>query len=353
MYRDFFGLSERPFDLTTNPRFLFLSSGHREALSVLHYGMAGDKGITVLVGEAGTGKTTLARAALAHYQSSEVLGLYLNNPTLTRQEFFEFVAHGVGLSPKVARSKATFLRELDALLGERRRSGKLTALIVDEAQAIPTEILEEIRMLANLESPTSKHLSILLAGQPELATRLNEPALLPLKQRVALRTTLTPFRLLETACYLAMRIRVAGGDPAAIFYRSAVERIHQVSRGVPRTINVVSDNALLTAFALKAKPVSTDIIAEVCRDLDVNMGGNEPVVAEAQAGSSQEPGAVPGGERRQLAPDRGPGDLLGTPRPPAAVHRPEGNDDHARKEPSASRSNETAMARRAVILSVD
>lgn len=352
MYRDFFGLSERPFDLTTNPRFLFLSSGHREALSVLHYGLAGDKGITVLIGDAGTGKTTLTRAALAHYQGSEVLGLYLNNPALTRQEFFEFIAHGVGLGPRATQSKTIFLRELEQLLTERRRTGKLTALIVDEAQAIPTEILEEIRMLANLESPTSKHLSILLAGQPELADRLNERALLPLKQRVALRTTLRPFRLLESACYLAMRIRVAGGDPAAIFYRSAVERIHQVSRGIPRTINVVSDNALLTAFALKVKPVSTDIIDEVCRDLDVNASGSEPFVTDAPATPSREPAAAQEGEGQQQTTERGRVRLLGTPTPPP-LPRTEDNADRTRRAQTVRHSHEIPMGRRAVIVSVD
>ncbi|MPY91433.1 MAG: AAA family ATPase [Luteitalea sp.] len=349
MYRHFFGLSERPFDLTTNPRFLFLSSGHREALSLLHYGLAGDKGITVLIGEAGTGKTTLVRAALSHYQGSEVVSLYLNNPMLTRQEFYEFVAHGMGLGAEVAQSKTMFLRELDDLLSQRRQAGILTALIVDEAQAIPTEILEEIRMLANLESSTTKHLSILLTGQPELAARLNEAALAPLKQRVALRTTLPPFGLQETACYLAMRIRVAGGEPSTIFYRSAVEQIHHVSKGIPRTINVICDNALITAFALRMKPVSTDVITEVCTDLDVHVGGAEPVQTEAQA---PRPGAAaPEDVERREAPEATAVRLLGTPRPLSVIHHIEGNADRVKIEQAASESNETTRRGRTAIFS--
>jgi general secretion pathway protein A len=272
MYLQFFGLAEPPFELTPDPRFLYLSNGHREALSLLHYGLGGDKGVTVLIGETGTGKTTLLRAALSTTRGSQVLSLYLNNPTLTRHEFYEFLAYGFGLQQQVAISKTLFLRELERALKLRRDGGRLTALIVDEAQAMPTELLEEIRLLANLESTTTRLLSVALSGQPELASRLNDPVLRPLKQRVALRTTIPPFTLQEAAGYVAKRIRVSGGDPGSIFSREAIEAVHRGSGGIPRTMSVVCDNALVTAFAMRARPVTPEIVAEACADLDLDAG---------------------------------------------------------------------------------
>ena len=271
MYSQFFGLAERPFDLTANPRFLFLSAGHREALSLILYGLTGEKGITVLTGEAGTGKTTLLRVALAQHRDSDTLALYLTNPALSRGDFYEFVAHGVGLRPGAAQSKTVCLRELEHALTERRRVGLQTALIIDEAQTIPVEILEEIRMLGNLESSTARLLTIVLTGQPELASRLNEPIMRPLKQRIALRTQLPAFRLQETAGYIAKRLRVVGGDPASIFDQASVALIHEIAHGIPRSINVVCDNALVSAFALRQRMVTIDLVAEVCRDLDMSV----------------------------------------------------------------------------------
>jgi general secretion pathway protein A len=279
MYSQFFGLAERPFDLTANPRFLFLSAGHREALSLILYGLSGEKGITLLTGEAGTGKTTLLRVALAQHRDSDTLALYLINPALSRVDFYEFLAHGVGLRPGAAQSKIVCLRELEHLLTERRRVGLQTALIIDEAQAIPFDILEEIRMLANLESATARLLTIVLTGQPELAARLNEPILRPLKQRIALRTQLPAFRLQETASYIAKRLRVAGGDPSAIFDQASVALIHDIAHGLPRSINVVCDNALVSAFALRQRMVTTDLVIEVCADLDLSV----PPVSATQA----------------------------------------------------------------------
>ena len=322
MYRQFFGLRDRPFDLTANPRFLFLSSGHLEALSLLLYGLTGEKGITLLVGEAGTGKTTLLRAALSRQDPSVMQVLHLTDPTLTRLEFYEFIAYGLGLRPDAAGSKTTFLRELELALAERRKAGLLTALIVDEAQAIPSEILEEIRMLANLETPTTKLLSILLTGQPELAARLNDPGLRALKQRVALRTVLPAFALQETAAYIAKRVRVAGGDPLAVFDRTAIELVHQVSRGIPRTINVICDNALMTALALRQRPVSSTVIMEVCRDLDLDVTSPDSVRVALAAPAVPVP-AVAAGFGQQTPPpsDTVPIQLLSLSRPSAVVLR--------------------------------
>ncbi len=303
MYEGFYSLQERPFDLTANPRFLFLSSGHREALSTLQYGIEANKGITLLVGEAGTGKTTLIRAAIEQARGGNALLVYLSNPTLTRAEFYEFLASGFGLSRESALSKPVFLRELERALLVRRERGGVSALIVDEAQSLPYDLLEEIRLLANLETATIKLLPVVLTGQPELADRLNESSLRQLKQRVALRANLPPFDLRETAAYIAKRIRIAGGDSAAVFTREAVEAIQRGSWGIARTISVICDNALISGFALQRRPVDADVVIEVCREFDLLRDGMDPsraariaqvAKAAGAAGLSVGPGALPG-----------------------------------------------------------
>lgn len=272
MYERHFGLNERPFDLTTDPRFLFRSAAHREALSNLQYGISGQKGITVLVGEAGTGKTTVIHLALQLQREQNVTAVYLNNPTLTRTEFYEFLAQGFGLSDRAAVSKTRFLSELSHNLGERRKTGGFSALVVDEAQSLPDELLEEVRLLANLETSTDKLLAVVLSGQPELADRLNRPSLRQLKQRIALRCVLMPLNLRETAAYIAKRISIAGGDSARVFTREAVENIYAHSRGIPRTISVICDNSMVSAFALDRRLVDADIVLDVCRDFDLTSG---------------------------------------------------------------------------------
>jgi general secretion pathway protein A len=295
MYEAYYGLNERPFDLTANPRFLFLSSGHREALSNLQYGVEARKGITLLLGEAGTGKTTLLRAVLEQQKAaaSTVTSVYLSNPTLTRPEFYDFLATSFGLSADAAASKTVFLRELEAMLLAQHNAGRLTALIVDEAQSLPHELLEEIRLLANLETTTVKLLSVVLCGQPELADRLNEPALRQLKQRVALRCELKPFDLRETAGYIAKRIRIAGGDSASLFTRGAVESIQRGSRGIARTISVVCDNSLVHGLALQRRPVDADIVEEVCQDFDLQRSAPLQAVPQERAPGSLLRAATP------------------------------------------------------------
>lgn len=270
MYERYYGLSERPFELTTNPRFLFLTRKHREALSTLLYGLSTRKGIVLLVGEVGTGKSTLVRAALEAMKGELATAVYLSNPTLTRSEFIEFLATEFALSPEARSSKTRFLMELQTLLTKQVESGTGSALVIDEAQSMPDELLEEIRLLANLETRTEKLLSVILAGQPEFAERLNEPHRRQLKQRVALRSELEPLTLRETAAYIAKRIRLAGGDAATMFSREAVRAIHEHAGGIPRTVNVLCDNALLSGFALERRPVDEEIVLEVGRDLDLD-----------------------------------------------------------------------------------
>ena len=221
MYERFYGLHERPFDLLPNPRFLYLGGRHREAFSNLRYGLTVPKGLTLLIAEAATSKTR-------------------------------------------------FLFELRTHLQARCAAGGLSALVVDEAQSLSYELLEEVRLLSNVETPTVKLLNVVLVGQPEFAHRLNEPRLRELRQRVSLRCELEPFGFQDTAAYVAGRLRIAGGDPPAIFGRDAILAIHEASGGVPRVINVVGDNALIGGFAGQVKPVSRALVEEVCRDFALN-----------------------------------------------------------------------------------
>jgi general secretion pathway protein A len=290
MYEAFHGFRERPFDLTSNPRYLVLTDAHREALSNLEYGIASNKGITLLVGEAGTGKTTVIRAALER-QQAHVHCVHLNNPALTRPEFVEMLATRFELSASAETSKAKLLLELEELLGRRAAAGESTVLVVDEAQSLPLELLEEIRLLANIETNDRKPLSVIIAGQPELADRLNEASLRQLKQRVALRCELRPLTLQETAAYVAGRIRAAGGVGAQVFTREAVTLIHERSRGIPRVISVIADNALLSGFAIGQRPVTSGTVREVCRDFDLD-GTSESPDAGSEAPAPAEPGKV-------------------------------------------------------------
>lgn len=271
LYGEFYGLVEPPFDLTPNPRFLFLSARQRETLSNLRYALATSKGFTLILGDAGTGKTTMVRTALSELGNTVSRYALVNNPTLGREEFYEFLAREFRLSADAHRSKTQFLFELQADVEARFRAGGLTGLVIDEAQSMPHELLEEIRLLGNIETTTTKLLNIVLCGQPELAARLNDPSLRQLKQRVALRCELKPLTLAETAAYVSGRIRIAGGSPGDVFTRDAVIMIHEASAGIPRSINVLCDNALIGGFAGQVKPISVDVVSEVCRDFD--MGG--------------------------------------------------------------------------------
>jgi general secretion pathway protein A len=299
MYEAFFGFTERPFELTPNPRFLVATRSHGEALANLEYGIASRKGITLLVGDAGTGKTTLIRSALER-QSARTHCVYLHNPALTREEFVEMLALRFELSEEARTSKTACLVELEALLRRRHEqpSPETTVLVVDEAQSLPFDLLEEIRLLANIETDEHKLLSVIIAGQPEIAARLNEQSLRQLKQRIALRCLLQPLTAQETAVYLAGRIQAAGGRGGQVLTKDAVEAIHAHSRGIPRAINVVTDNALLTAFALQQRLVTRQIVLDVCKDFDLGVS----VDASAAAPAETKPQAAPAAAAAAAAP---------------------------------------------------
>jgi general secretion pathway protein A len=291
MYEAFYGLRERPFELTPNPRFLLMTPRHREALTTLEYGLSARTGIALLFGEAGTGKTTIVHAALQSQRVRQSRAVVLNNPVLTRSEFVEFLAAGFGLSADAATSKTRCLAELTEVLTRRHAAGIMSALVIDEAQCLPDELLEEVRLLANIESAAEKLLSIVLAGQPEIADRLNQASLRQLKQRIGLRCSLTALTPLETSAYIASRLRVAGGGSVDVFTEDAIATIHERSGGIPRTISVIADNALVTGFALDYRPVDREVVLEVCRDFDFG----DPVEILPEAGGRES------GEPRQMA----------------------------------------------------
>lgn len=327
MYEQFFGFRERPFDLAPDPRFLVLTDSHAEVLSTLEYGIASRKGITLLTGEAGSGKTTLLRAAISK-QPARVHCIHLHNPMLSRREFVEMLAVRFGLSQKAAYSKTNLLVELEELLRQRRQVGETTVLVVDEAQSLPLDLLEEIRLLANIETDDDRLLSVVIAGQPELADRLNGHALRQFKQRIALRCELRALLPKETGRYLAGRIRAAGGTGPAVFTREAVEFIHVCSRGIPRTVSVIADNALLGGFAAGIKPVRAAIVREVCEDFDL-------VQREAPFSNGHAPAAqtkVPGPPSTLNGPP-----VNGYPAPEANGSGPVSQGEHATFDVPAAR----------------
>ena len=308
MYGAYYGLREAPFDLTPNSRFLFLSPRQKEALSNLRYALASSKGFTLITGEAGTGKTTLARAALAELGGTPSRYALVSNPTLGRDEFYEYLARTFALSAEAHTSKTRFLFELQESVEARFAAGGLTGLIIDEAQSMPHDLLEEIRLLGNIETTTTKLLNIILIGQPELATRLNDASLRQLKQRIALRCELRPLTLGETATYISGRLRIAGGVPEKIFTREAIMRIHEASAGIPRTINVVCDNAMISGFAAQLKLIPVQVVEDVCRDFDLGAKPDQaqvdPMRGEAKMPVFLDPRAgAPDGRESPEAPN--------------------------------------------------
>lgn len=289
MYEQYYGLRERPFDLTPDPRYLFLSPQHHEALTHLKYGLSGRPGITLLVGDAGTGKSTLVRAALQSHTSEASRIATLANPTLTRAEFYDCLSQAFRLGPDTAESKPRFLDALQRGIDASAARGGVLALIVDEAQSMPSELLEELRLLTNLEGQSGRSLTLVLVGQPELSERLNDPSMRQLKQRIALRAQLTPLSLKDTAGYIVSRITMAGGRADLIFTRDAVFAIHEASKGLPRVISVLCDNALVTGFALNTKPVGSAVVADVCADFDLprgSVGAAQGVAPSGRASTS-------------------------------------------------------------------
>src|SRR5499427_845664 len=258
MYLTFYGLVEKPFNATPDPRFLYMTPGHREALAQLQYGVQERKGFIVLIGQVGTGKTTLLHALWQRLGNQSAMSFVVNS-TLPFDELLEYVLADFGIT-KAGESRAQRLIALNNFLIERQRDGQTSILIIDEAQNLDVATLEQIRLLSNFETPTSKLLQILLVGQPELKARLNLPELRQLKQRVGLRCQIPPLTLEETRVYVRTRLRIAGARDLGLFTDSAVDRISAYSGGIPRLINTVCDHCLLIGYAEQKRRIDRHIV---------------------------------------------------------------------------------------------
>src|SRR5499426_567844 len=272
LYQTHFGLSQAPFNITPDPSFLYLSVSHREGLAQLSYGIRARKGFVVLTGEVGTGKTTLIHALLNDLNGSAQTALIFST-IVSPLDLLRSVCEEFGLvEPKrPLQDIHDYLVSLNEFLLESYRRGENCALIIDESQNLSAEVLESIRLLSNFETSKDKLLQILLVGQPELAVRLNSSELRQLKQRVMLRHHLRALSLQECCEYISNRLKVAGGGDRTIFTPNALESIYSYSSGIPRIVNVLCDNALLTGYALGRKEIDTGIIREVADDLNITV----------------------------------------------------------------------------------
>ncbi|MGH9435023.1 MAG: ExeA family protein [Terriglobia bacterium] len=280
MFRKFFGLQENPFNVNPDPRYLYVTPHTEEALSCLTYGITNRKGFILLTGEVGTGKTTLINKLLEWLQRESVSTAFLFNPRLTEEQFFDFMMADFGISCDT-KSKSHVLMRLNQWLLERYRAGETAVLIIDEAQDLSPSVLEEIRLLTNLETYTEKLLQIVLSGQPELEMRLKQPEMRQLRQRITLRSKTFPLTPAETAGYVSSRLRIAGSNGQPVFTPEAIEAIHAYSRGIPRVVNVLCEHALIHAFADQQKPVTAPTVAAVAQDFDLSTNGS-PVLPAPQ-----------------------------------------------------------------------
>ena len=273
MYKAFFGLSDNPFNISPDPAFLYRSVQHEEALANLIYGVQSRKGFIVLTGEVGTGKTTMLECLRDFLTAQQIDFAFMFNSRLTPDQFFEMMAYDFAL-PCTRTSKTEVLFALHNMLIERANAGHITVLIVDEAHNLDWEVLEEIRMLGNLENRRGKLMQIIIAGQPELDAKLEAPQFRQLKQRIALRCQLKPFDAADTAQYVATRLSRAGMREQTVFPADLLLEIHKRTHGIPRLINSVCDNLLLTAFAMESKAANLEMLDEVSNDLRLDWPGN-------------------------------------------------------------------------------
>jgi|ERR1043166_8825770 general secretion pathway protein A len=267
VYAEFYGLKELPFALTPDPRFIYFTPSHTEVMANLHYGIESGKGLVVVTGEVGTGKTTVLRWMMQRLDKT-VLVAYIFNPRLSVTEFYQHIAALLGVQKW--ETKPELLVALGNELASRHSRGLRTVLIIDEAQGLSAGVLEEIRLLSNFESDTAKQLQIVLTGQPELREVLNDPELRQLKQRVALRCVIKPLPTVdETDRYITSRLLVSGAERTNIFSAAAIDYIYRCTEGIPRNINNLCDNALLAGYAAGELTIGRSTIEEVAESLDM------------------------------------------------------------------------------------
>jgi general secretion pathway protein A len=269
MYQRFFGLRESPFNVNPDPRYLYLTRQIQEALAGLTYGIQNRKGFILLTGEVGTGKTTLLNRLLDWLRGQRVATAYIFNSKLEVNHLFDFMMADFEI-PCDSRDKSQVLLRLNQWLLERYRAGETAVLIVDEAQNLSSEVLEEIRLLTNLETSTEKLLQIVLTGQPELEEKLKVPQLRQLRQRITLRCRTAPLSLEETFGYIAERLRIAGASGEPIFSKEAIQTVHLYSRGIPRVVNLLCEHSMINAYVDSLRPVPAHLVEEVARDFQLD-----------------------------------------------------------------------------------
>jgi general secretion pathway protein A len=288
MYKRFYNLQRNPFEITPDPSFLFPTTRHNEALASLYYSVTAHRGCVVLTGEVGTGKTLILRSLLGLLQRRDVAFALIFNPTLSPLEFTRYIARDFGL-PVGDKGKDELIHILNDFLLQRHQKGLTTILVVDEAHHLSLEVLEEIRLLTNLETSQQKLLQIILAGQPELDPKLDSHELRQLKQRIALRCHLDSLGLNETREYIRRRLQIAGATGAIqIFSGPAIEAAFNHSRGIPRLINTICENALLAGYAKHAATITSEIIDEVAQELRLGVVSMDPKNTAARLSREQE-----------------------------------------------------------------
>jgi type II secretory pathway predicted ATPase ExeA len=269
MYQKFFGLRESPFNVNPDPRYLYLTRQIQESLAGLTYGIQNRKGFILLTGEVGTGKTTLLNRLLDWLRGQRVATAYIFNSRLDVNQLFDFIMAEFEI-PCETREKSLVLMRLNQWLLERYRAGETAVLIVDEAQNLSNEVLEEIRLLTNLETSTEKLLQIVLTGQSELEEKLKLPQLRQLRQRITLRCRTAPLSLEETFGYIAERLRIAGANGEPIFSKESIQAVHHYSHGIPRVVNLLCEHSLINAYVDSLRPVPSHMVEEVAREFQLD-----------------------------------------------------------------------------------
>lgn len=273
MYNGFFGFTENPFNISPDPAFLYRSAQHEEALANLIYGVQSRKGFIVITGEVGTGKTTMLECLRDYLEQSGAEFAFIFNSRINSEQFFEMIAYDFDLRcQRIAKTEVLFA--LNQMLVQLANEGRTAVLIVDEAHNLEWDVLEEVRLLGNLENPrTGKLLQIILSGQPELDRKLDAPNLRQLKQRIVLRTSLQPLTLSETTEYIRSRLAHAGMEEQTVFSEALIAEIHVRSQGIPRLINAICDNLLLSCFASETREATLEMLDEVAKDMRLDWPG--------------------------------------------------------------------------------
>ena len=287
MYKEFYGLRANPFNVNPDPRYLFLTRHTEEALACLTYGIQSRKGFVLLTGEVGTGKTTLINKLLEWLRLQQVATAFIFNSRLNTPQFLDYMMADFGI-PCDSKAKSQILLRLYNWLLDRYRAGETAVLIVDEAQNLSDEVLEEIRMLTNLETFTEKLLQIVLVGQPELEQKLKQPQLRQLRQRLTLRAKTHPLTLEETKAYVQQRLRIAGSNGQQIFDPESVVAIHRYATGIPRVINLLCEHCLVSAFVDQQKVIGPAVVDSVARDFDLSDGIAAGAMTEPPQAAGQE-----------------------------------------------------------------